>query len=77
MVNIIYSCIAREIDTNVKNIKPDSNLLTDFHIDSITMFQVVTSIEEEFEIEISIREMKALVNVKDLVTLVERKTRER
>lgn len=54
-------------------VKLESNLSKDLGADSLDGVQIVSSIEERFDIEIANDEVMAIATVGDLVNLVEKK----
>ncbi len=61
------------VDRN--NVVPDAKLKDDLGIDSLYAVELTLELETIFDIQIEWEEIKSLVTVGDLVSLVERKTK--
>ncbi len=69
----VIRIIAKELNIPEKDITLESRFEEDFEIDSLGVLQLSTSIEEEFDIEISFKASKKIKSVADLINLVAEK----
>lgn len=51
----------------------DADLTKDYELDSIALLDMVMNIEEEFEIEISEKELSQIKSVNDVISVVDSK----
>lgn len=58
-------------------IRPETSLLDDLNLDSLTMVDVVLDVEDEFKIKINEAETQEAFTVNDLRELVLRKSRQK
>lgn len=69
LTKAILADSANDIDYN--NINEDSRLMEDIGLTSISMLMLVISIEEEFKIELPIKEASNCKTVGDIVKIIE------
>ena len=65
----IQEIIAEQLGRDVSEIQMDTNVEKDLEADSLDLFQIISDIEDEFEVSIEDRE--GMQTVGDVVKLVE------
>ena len=73
MLTVIRTRIAQQLNIPVDNITADSKLVDDLKADSLDIVELVTSLEEEYNIEISDEDIKNIRTVGDVVRFIESK----
>ncbi|MDR6352534.1 acyl carrier protein [Pantoea sp. SORGH_AS_0659] len=66
---IISDCLFKPVE----NISVNDSLVYDLHVDSMVLTEIVVSIEDFFEIDITTDEAEDFVSVGDIATLVHEK----
>lgn len=61
----LQQIIAEVLNVDVDEITPDTTFVDDLGADSLDVFQIIMSIEEEFDIEIPTEEAEKIVSVGD------------
>lgn len=64
--------IAEVLNVDTEEISLDTTFIEDLGADSLDVFQIITGIEEEFDIEISNDDAEQIVTVGDAVVQVEK-----
>lgn len=67
----IVEIISRQIKIDENKIKLNSKFKDDLGTDSLSFFEIIIAVEEEFNIKISNEQAENMVNVGDLVKYVE------
>ena len=70
MLTEIRTRIAQQLNIPVDNITADSKLVDDLKADSLDIVELVTSLEEEYNIEISDEDIKNIRTVGDVVRFI-------
>ena len=73
MLTEIRTSIAQQLNIPVDSITADSKLVDDLKADSLDIVELVTSLEEEYNIEISDEDIKNIRTVGDVVHFIESK----
>ena len=73
MLTEIRTRIAQKLNIPVDSITADSKLVDDLKADSLDIVELVTSLEEEYNIEISDEDIKNIRTVGDVVRFIESK----
>ena len=69
--------IAEQLNVDAESVSEASNFKADLGADSLDLFELVMSLEEEFDLpEIPEEELKAIESVGDLVDYVEKNVKE-
>ena len=67
MLERIKEIIAEQLNLDVAEIKPETSFKDDLGADSLDLFEVVMSLEEEYEIEIPPEEVSNLNTVAEVM----------
>jgi acyl carrier protein len=67
----VKAVIAEELDVPAESVKESANFESDFQADSLTVVELVMTIEDKFEIDIPEEDLEQLKTVGDLVTYIE------
>ncbi len=59
---------------DVSGITPESSLVLDLHVDSVTLLMLVLGIEDEFRIRFDNMDNTAFTTVQDVISYIESKT---
>lgn len=68
----LQKIIASVLNVDVHEITPETTFAEDLGADSLDGFQILMSIEEEFDVTISNEEAAAIVSVKDAVEKIKK-----
>ncbi|MCM1992310.1 acyl carrier protein [Oceanirhabdus seepicola] len=69
----IKEIIADQLGIDTEEIKMETKLIDDLGVDSLEIFEVVMSLEEEFEIEIPNEDVEGMKSVNEMVKYIESK----
>ncbi|NMW84611.1 acyl carrier protein [Peptoniphilus sp. AGMB00490] len=67
----ILEIIAEQFNIDVNELNEDMNFQDDLNADSIELVELVMTIEEEFEIEVSEEDLENLKTIGDVIDYVE------
>lgn len=67
----LQELIVDMLDVDASEIEMDTNIKNDLKADSLDLFEIVTGIEERYEIEIPTDELTSMVTVGDMVRYIE------
>ena len=73
MLEKIRIMIAEQLGIYAEEVKPQSNLQDDLNADSLDLFELVVSLEEEYGIEIPSGDLEKVETVNDIVEYLEAK----
>lgn len=73
MLEKIRIMIAEQLGIDAEEIKAESNLQDDLNADSLDLFELVVSLEEEYGIEIPSGDLEKVETVNDIVEYLEAK----
>lgn len=65
--------IAQQLNIPEEDIKEDSNFKEDLDVDSLDLFEMVMTLEDEFHVEIGSDDLESLVTVKDVMDYMKAK----
>ena len=74
MLEKMKEMIADQLSVDEDKITLESNFKDDLDADSLDVFQIVTAIEDEFELEISDEDAEKIVTVGDAVEQIQNAT---
>lgn len=69
----VKEIIADQLGIDTEEIKMETKLIDDLGVDSLEIFEVVMSLEEEFEIEIPNEDVEGMKSVNEMVKYIESK----
>lgn len=67
MLEKVKEIIAEQLNIDVSEIKPESKFKDDLEADSLDLFELVMSLEEEYDIEIPSEDLEKIVTVNDVI----------
>ena len=71
MIEKLKEILSGYLDDDMPDLKPESVLAEDLGLHSMELFELICTIEEQFQIEIPDRMLKKFVTVKDVVEYLE------
>ncbi len=69
----VKKVIAKELGVEVEELNIQASCTDDLGIDSLEIFEIVMSLEEEFDIEIPNEDIENIKNVQDISSYIESK----
>lgn len=69
----VKNVIAKELGMEVEELNINASFTDDLGIDSLEIFEIVMSLEEEFDIEIPNEDIENIKNVQDISKYIESK----
>ncbi len=69
----VKKVIAKELGVEVDELNIQASFTDDLGIDSLEIFEIVMSLEEEFDIEIPNEDIENIKNVQDISSYIESK----
>ncbi|MBR3001474.1 MAG: acyl carrier protein [Oscillospiraceae bacterium] len=69
--DIVVDTLCDQLDLDENDISVDSSLVDDLDIDSITYFEIIMELEDEFDIDIPDEAAEDMRTVSDLVNYIE------
>lgn len=69
--DIVVDTLCDQLDLDENDISLDSSLVDDLDIDSITYFEIIMELEDEFDIDIPDEAAEDMRTVSDLVNYIE------
>ncbi|MGN0165409.1 MAG: acyl carrier protein [Lachnospiraceae bacterium] len=73
MLEKVISILEDQLGIDVAGVNEDTSFQDDLRIDSLDLFEVVTALEDEYEIEIPQEELDSLKTVGDVVKFLQSK----
>lgn len=71
MFEKVRELVAAQLGIDEDNIKPESNFKDDLKADSLDLFELVMTLEDECSVTIPSEELEKLITVSDVVSYVE------
>ena len=71
MFEKVRELVAAQLGIDEDNIKPESNFKDDLKADSLDLFELVMTLEDECSVTIPSEELEKLITVSDVVNYVE------
>ena len=65
--------IADQLGVNAEAVKPESNFKDDLCADSMDLFELIMSMEEEFKVEIPSEDLEKMATVNDVMDYLKNK----
>ena len=69
----VMKVIAEELGVNLGDVTDSANIISDLDADSLDVVELMNTLEEQFDIEISDDDAQKLVTVAEIIAYVERK----
>ena len=73
MLNELQEIIAEKLVLSAEEVQPEKSLKDDLKADSLDLFDLVTELEEKYEIEIPTEDLDTLVTVQDVIDYIEKR----
>ena len=73
MLNELQEIIAEKLGLSEEEVQPEKSLKDDLKADSLDLFDLVTELEEKYEIEIPTEDLDTLVTVQDVIDYIEKR----
>ena len=73
MLEKMKPIIAKQLNVNEAEIKPETKFKDDLGADSLDLFEMVMALEEEFGIEIPSEDLEKIVTVNDIMGYLKEK----
>lgn len=67
----LQAIVAEQLGVDTEKITPDAEFIQDLNADSLDMVELVMSLEEEFDVEISDEDVEKIIKVSDAVEYIE------
>ena len=71
MFEKIRDLIVEEVGVDEEQVTMDASFKNDLNIDSLDLFEMVMTLEEEFDVEIPSEDLENIDNVGDLINYIE------
>ncbi len=69
----VKNVVAKQLGVEVEEVKVKASFTDDLGVDSLEIFEIVMSLEEEFDIEIPNEDIEGIKNVEDISKYIESK----
>ena len=73
MLNELQEIIAEKLGLSAEEVQPEKSLKDDLKADSLDLFDLVTELEEKYEIESPTEDLDTLVTVQDVIDYIEKR----
>ena len=73
MLEKLKEIIAEQLSVNEDEINADSNFKDDLGADSLDLFELVMSLEEEYDVEIPSEDLEKIATVNDVIEYLKEK----
>ncbi len=71
----VQKLIAEKVpDIDINDVVLDASLIDDLGADSLTVVELVMTMEEEFDIEVNDEDVEKLITVRDIIQFIEEKS---
>ena len=71
--NKVMEIVAEQLGVDVSELKEDTSLKDDLNADSLDLFQIIMSLEEEFDIEIPTEDTENIATIGDIKNYLSKK----
>lgn len=65
--------IAEQLHVEIEEVRPEADFKEDLHADSLDLFELVTALEDEFDIEIPTEDLEKLTTLQAVVDYLKAK----
>ena len=69
----VKEVVAEQLGAEVADLKPETSLKEDLNADSLDLFQIIMSLEEEFGIEIPTEDTESINTIGDIEAYLEKR----
>lgn len=69
----VKEIVAEQLGVDISELKPETSLKDDLNADSLDLFQIIMSLEEEFEIEIPTEDTENINTIGDIEAYIEKR----
>ena len=73
MLEKMREIIAEQLNVDVDKVKAESNFKEDLNADSLDLFELVMSLEDEYSVEIPSEDLENIVTVNDIIGYLKEK----
>ena len=73
MLEKLISIVAEQLHVDEAKVKPETDFKADLGADSLDLFELVTALEEEYNVEIPAEELEQLTTVQAVIDYLEGK----
>ena len=73
MLEKMQELIAEQLGVDESDVTPEKSLKDDLNADSLDLFELVTNLEDNYEIEIPTEDLEKMVTVQDVLSYLESK----
>jgi acyl carrier protein len=75
-LNKVKEVVAEQLGVEITDLKPETSLKDDLSADSLDLFQIIMSLEEEFSIEIPTEDTESINTIGDIEAYLEKRKAE-
>ncbi|NLP15722.1 MAG: acyl carrier protein [Clostridiales bacterium] len=75
-LNKVKEVVAEQLGVEIADLKPETSLKNDLNADSLDLFQIIMSLEEEFGIEIPTEDTENINTISDIEAYLEKRKAE-
>ncbi|TAH69540.1 MAG: acyl carrier protein [Anaerolineaceae bacterium] len=72
-LNKVKELVAEQLGVEIADLKPETSLKNDLSADSLDLFQIIMSLEEEFGIEIPTEDTENINTIGDIEAYLEKR----
>ena len=72
-LNKVKEVVAEQLGVDINDLKPETSLKDDLSADSLDLFQIIMSLEEEFSIEIPTEDTESINTIGDIEAYLEKR----
>ena len=73
MLEKMQELIAEQLGVDESDVTPEKSLKDDLNADSLDLFELITNLEDDYEIEIPTEDLEKMVTVQDVLSYLESK----
>lgn len=73
MLEKLITIVAEQLNVEETEVKLESDFKNDLHADSLDLFELIMTLEEEYEVEIPTEELESLTTVQAVVDYLKAK----
>jgi acyl carrier protein len=73
MLDKLKELIADQLSVDADSVVPEARFKEDLEADSLDLFELITSLEDEYDVEIPSEDLESILTVQDVITYLENK----